>query len=216
MSYFFTPPNHKRHSNHICKSPTANELRNCNGCFRFSVIKVDNLSGKRLAGAVFSMTAHNGCETTATTDKFGVASFCINSCIPYQLCETSAPYGYRMNCTPINVFIDCYGKVYLDGCCTCKCYVVVPNCPIEKRFGFTVKKVDDHTGAALPCATFNLLLGEQIIYTVTSEQNGDLTFDGLLPGRYHLLESLPPPGYLSNPTIYEHSCKRLKTEIAEK
>ena len=149
------------------------------------------------------MTAHNGCEITATTDKFGVASFCINSCIPYQLCETSAPCGYRMNCTPINVFIDCYGEVYLDGCCTCKCYVVVPNCPIEKRFGFTVKKVDGHTGAALPCATFNLLLGEQIIYTVTSGQNGDMTFDGLLPGRYYLLESLPPPGYLSNPTIYE-------------
>ena len=186
-----------------CKSRAVHELRNCDNCFRFSVIKVDILSCERLAGAVFSMTAPNGWTIRATTNEQGVASFCITSCIPYQLCETTVPCGYQMNCIPISVLIDCCGRVYLDGCCTCNCYVTVPNCPIEKRFCFTVKKVDGDSGAALPGATFDLLLGEQIIDTVTSEQNGDLTFSGLLPGSYRLLESLPPPGYQSNPTPYE-------------
>ena len=181
----------------------VSELRNCSGCFCFSVIKVDSLSGKRLSGAVFSMTDHNGYATSATTNEQGIARFCINSCTPYQICETTAPCGYQMNCDPINVFIDCCGRVYLDGCCTRNYHVLVPNCPIEKRFCFTVKKVDGHTGAALPGATFDLLLNEQVIDTVMSAQNGYLTFKGLLPGSYQLLESLPPPGYQNNPTLYE-------------
>ena len=149
------------------------------------------------------MTAPDGCTTSATTNEQGVASFCISSCIPYQLCETTVPCGYQMNCIPINVFVDCCGRAYLDGCCTCSCYVVVPNCPVEESFCFTVKKVDGHTGAALPDAIFDLLLGEQIIATVTSGQNGDMTFRGLLPGTYQLLESFPPQGYQSNSTLYE-------------
>ena len=181
----------------------VNKSRNCSENFRFSVIKVDSLSGKRLAGAVFSMTAPNGCAASATTNEHGIADFCINSCIPYRLCETTAPYGYQMNCIPINIFIDCCGKVYLNGCCTGKCYVVVPNCPFEERFCFTIKKVDGNTGEALSGATFDLLRNQQIIDTATSGQNGELTFGGLFPGRYHLLESLPPPGYQNNATTYE-------------
>ena len=42
-----------------------------------------------------------------------------------------------------------------------------------------------------------------IVDTGVSEQNGDLTFDGLLPGRYQLFESIPPPGYQNNSTLYD-------------
>ena len=87
------------------------------------------------------MTDYNGCSISATTNKHGVASFCINSCTPYQICETTAPCGYQINCTPINVFIDCYGRVYLNGCCTYNCYVVVPNFPNIQGFHLCFLKV---------------------------------------------------------------------------
>ena len=180
-----------------------NVSRNGSGCFRFTIIKVDGLTGKRLAGAVFHMAGDNGCLTRAITNDQGIACFSINPCILYRICETTAPYGYQMSGNPIHVYLDCYGRVYLNGCCTSSCYVVVPNCPIERRFCFTIQKVDGHTGAALSDATFILLHNTQIIDTVTSGQNGDMTFRGLLPGRYQLLESIPPPGYVNNAAQYE-------------
>ena len=149
------------------------------------------------------MTAQDGSTTSAITNEQGIACFCLNPCVPYRIYETMAPYGYQIDCNPIDVFIDCCGRIYLNGCCTCNSYVVVHNRPIEERFCFTIRKVDGQTGIGLPNATFDLLLGEQVIATVTSGQNGNLTFRGLLPGSYHLLESSPPPGYQSNPTLYE-------------
>ena len=185
------------------KNPNCHVLSNCGSSFCFAVIKVDILTGKRLCGATFSLTSCNECTISKTTNENGVAYFCIEPCVPYQIVETIAPNGYQLNHRHINVFIDFAGRVYLDGCCVCRCCVVVPDFPIEKRFCFTVKKVDSSTGEPLSGAVFDLLLNERIINTVSSKQNGNLTFGGLLPGRYHLIESLPPAGYQSNATLYE-------------
>ena len=187
------------------KNPNYHTSCNCCGKFCFAVIKVDSLTKKRLSGASFSLTCRNGCTTSKTTNENGVAYFCIESCVPCQIFETGAPYGYQLNPRPINVFIDRYGRVCPDDCCVCVCGcgVMVPNRPIEKRFCFTVKKADSHTGDGLPGAVFDLLLNGLIISTVISRPNGNLTFGGLLPGIYHLLESVPPPGYQSSSTLYE-------------
>ena len=176
--------------------------RHCGG-FCFAVIKVDSLTGRRLSGATFCLTSRNGCTASKTTNDNGVAYFCIKPCVPYQIIETGAPHGYQLNRRPITVFVDRCGRVYLNGRCTGSCCVVVPDCPDETHFCFTVKKIDAHTGAALPGATFDLLLNNRIVGTATSGQNRELTFRELLPGRYHLLESFSPPGYQNNATPYE-------------
>ena len=186
-----------------CQNSNWYELYAHCGSFCFSVIKVDGSTGKRLPGATFSLTSHNGYITSKTTNENGVAYFYIEPCVHYQISETIAPCGYQLTNRPINVFIDGCDRIFINGCRVSGYCVVVPNQPVKNCYGFTVKKADGNTRAAVSGAVFNLLLNDIVIDTAISQQNGDLTFSGLLPGRYHLLELIPPPGYQNNSTRYE-------------
>ncbi|KAB8138047.1 LPXTG cell wall anchor domain-containing protein [Gracilibacillus oryzae] len=70
---------------------------------------------------------------------------------------------------------------------------------IDGKVGnLTVTKVDADDQSPLPGAEFTLYDkdGEQVIYTETTEENGQVTFHNLLYGDYVLKESNAPSGYV--------------------
>lgn len=179
----------------------------CYCVYSLPVIKIDALTGKRLPGAVFSLIDYRGCTQKRTTDDNGIAPFIVVPGVPYYLYEIKAPNNYQAVRQPLYIFIDYYGRVYLNGRYIYGCYVVVPNCPEKRGFSFTAKIIDGITGVALPGAFFELVqngqrIDGQRIASAISDQNGNLTFSNLLPGEYLLVETAASPGYQNSHRSY--------------
>lgn len=158
--------------------------------------------GKPLGGATFKLYADEDMSGTpraeATSNGNGQVSF---GEMPvgtyYFMKETNSPAGYKDNATKYRVTITSTGtKIeYLDGTDWKALNGAVINEKI-KTAEITLLKVNEK-GNALSGAAFQLrnAKGENIGVAQITDAAGKITFTGLTPGGYQLVETAAPAGY---------------------
>ncbi|MGE6538904.1 SpaA isopeptide-forming pilin-related protein [Bacillus luti] len=153
------------------------------------LIKLDDIDGSTLEGAIFKIVDHNGLDvrTDLTTDKDGKISISDLRPGDYQFIETKAPTGYDLNATPIP-FTIAKGQSQMNS-------VTALNSLTTGSIELT--KVDtDHQGT-LEGAIFSILDqdGNVIREGLKTDQHGKLIVKDLKPGNYQLVETKAPEGY---------------------
>jgi uncharacterized surface anchored protein len=163
-----------------------------------TVLKLDAVTGARLAGAEFGLFQGGIQVATAISNANGEITFNGFTHGTYIMREIVPPPGYQPISHEFIVVIDDFGNVTIDGLIG-EGFIILNTL---MAFGFDVRKLDSVTGAPLPGAEFGLFSGGLIIATATSDQSGFVVFENLTPGTYILRELVPPPGYVPNPTDY--------------
>ncbi len=160
----------------------------------FTAVKRDKYSEKTLAGAIFTLYKDGSTVAVVTSDSNGALTF--SDLVPgqYELVETMSPYGYQENYARYTVEVDADGMVTIDGQ-PAEGHIFY-NLPLAYRLSFY--KTDAETGLPLAGAVFTLSNGMR----ATSDADGFVMFNGLVPGTYTLTESEAPEGYESNSEIY--------------
>ncbi|TGY42055.1 hypothetical protein E5347_09980 [Clostridium sartagoforme] len=160
------------------------------GSFKFN--KIDNYD-KAVNGATFALYQDGLEKYTATSTGTGVVSFSGIKEGNYILKETTAPDGYEISTDEIIVIVDKDGKVTfkvdgkeevlenLNG-------IFVNN--ISKT-EFSFRKVVSGTDTVIPNVEFKLMQGEKVVATVTSDENGEVSFENIELGTYTLIEARP-------------------------
>ena len=160
------------------------------GSFKFN--KMDNYD-KAVNGATFALYQDGLEKYTATSTGTGVVSFSGIKEGNYILKETIAPEGYEISTDEIIVTVDKDGKVTfnLDGeeeALTDLNVIFVNN--ISKT-EFSFRKVVSGTDTGIPNVEFKLMQGEKVVATVTSDENGEVSFENIELGTYTLIETRP-------------------------
>ena len=158
------------------------------------VVKVDSVTRKALAGAVFELrydTGHGDCTYvgTYTTDTYGKID--TEPLTPgfYMLKEIKAPDGYVLGEeteTRVCVKAGTSDKPEANE-------VVIEN---QQAATLIARKIDSKTGKPIAGAVFKLETADHgLIGTMESDANGEATFTGLTAGHYIVTETQAPPGY---------------------
>lgn len=169
----------------------------CNNECRYitlTIRKIDSVSGAGIPGAVFLLSACNGFTCTGTTDSNGLLTFCVLAGNNYMLKEAGAPAGYVPVNHAYNICVDACGRIFIDGVLTSQ--LIIRNTPVA--FSFTAIKVNIENSMPLAGATYTLYMNSSVIARDVSNAAGQITFTGLSPGTYELVETTPPPGFQAN------------------
>ena len=156
------------------------------------VIKIDAQTGRRLEGACFCLS-DGACKQYQTTDKNGLAVFCVSPFLDYCLTETSSPRGYQASAESYRLHFKPDGKMRYKGCFYAPC-LIISNCP-KQAYSFYFYKTSASTGMFLSGARFFLRAGEQIVAEAISDAQGKVVFCNIMPGEYQLAEVAVPQGY---------------------
>src|SRR5690625_1760973 len=151
------------------------------------LLKVND-NGETLEGAVFELQDEDGntLRENLTTDSDG--KLIIEELKPgkYQFVETEAPFGYQLDDTPIEFDSEFNQQETLE--------IEVENEYTPATFEL-IKTGED--GNLLARVEFELQDedGNTIEVNLTTNENGILTIDGLIPGNYQLVETATIDGY---------------------
>ncbi|WP_234574363.1 SpaA isopeptide-forming pilin-related protein [Bacillus cereus] len=163
------------------------QIENAKELGSLQVIKKDAESGKVLAGAEFKLKneADQVVGEAKTTNKDGVVKF--ESLVPgkYTLKETKAPQGYKLLKEEIEVVVEADKVVEVQ----------IEN---AKELGsLQVIKKDAESGKVLAGAEFKLKNeADQVVGEAkTTNKDGVVKFESLVPGKYTLEETKAPEGY---------------------
>src|SRR5690625_2110542 len=168
-----------------------------------------NENGDALEGAVFELQDEDGntLQKDLTTDSDG--KLFVDDLKPgtYQFVETKAPFGYQLDDTPIEFNIEFNQQETLE--------VEVENEYTPATFELTKTGED---GNLLAGVEFELQDedGNTIEESLTTNENGILTIDGLNPGNYQLVETATINGYdlIDDPIPFEIGLGQdTKTEV---
>ncbi|EMF0421273.1 collagen binding domain-containing protein [Enterococcus hirae] len=152
--------------------------------------KVDSETGKTLSGAVFELQDQDGkvLQENLVTDNFGRLAIANLEAGKYQLVETQAPQGYKIDTTPIifEITKDMSHK---------NVEVKKENVPKEKSV--RLEKRDRQTEQLLSGAEFELRdhSGKVLKSGLVTDKEGILLLDRLENGSYQLVETKSPDGY---------------------
>lgn len=164
-----------------------------------TLTKLDKETQTALAGAVFELQDQTGkvLQENLVTDNFGRLAVANLQAGKYQLVETQAPKGYKIDTTPITFEItkDMSHK---------NVEVSKKNEPKEKNV--RLEKRDRQTKQLLAGAEFELrnASGEVLKSGLVTDKDGVLLLEGLEQGSYQLVETKAPEGYTldSTPVVF--------------
>ncbi|WP_368234057.1 SpaA isopeptide-forming pilin-related protein [Anaerotruncus rubiinfantis] len=152
-----------------------------------TLLKKDKITGAALPGATFRVATRGGSEyQDVTTGADGKAI--IRGLVPgwYTVTELKAPEGYLLDSTPHSIELLPGKDAALE----------LFN---EEKPSLTIIKEDSVVGSRLPGATFRLMKkgdnGQTVIGEYTTDENGEIFLDNLLPGRYVIQEIAAPDGF---------------------
>ena len=177
-----------------------NHHNSCNNRCRYislTIHKINSVTGTGISGALFELTACNGVTCRGTTDSNGLLIFLVLPCNTYMLREVAPPAGYTPVDHVFNICVDACGCIFVDGVFTPQLNIMnTPTSPISASF--TAVKVNIENGAPLAGAVYTLFQNSTVVATAVSNAAGQVTFTGLSPGTYELMETTPPPGFQTN------------------
>lgn len=160
---------------------------------KVEILKVDG-TGKVLSGAEFLVTLKGSTEAIKGELVDGV--FVYEGLKPgtYEVTEVKAPKGYVLNKTKFTFEIDADGKV------------VGPNQLqiVNKKTELVINKYDSETNENLAGAEFVITdsTGKEV-YRGTSDKDGLVVVEGLVPGEYSIQEVKSPEGYQTSEKVYK-------------
>ncbi|WP_327907846.1 SpaA isopeptide-forming pilin-related protein, partial [Bacillus paramycoides] len=153
---------------------------------QFEIVKVDaNDKTKLLSGAEFEVYKDGKKIDTLRTDKIGKVISQKLEPGKYTLKETKAPQGYKLLKEEIEVVVEANKVVEVQ----------VEN---AKELGsLQVIKKDAESGKVLEGAEFRLKneSGQVVREAKTTNKDGIVTFENVVPGKYTLEETKAPEGY---------------------
>ncbi len=154
------------------------------------VIKTDE-HGVPLPGVHFILTDAAGIKVNeGDTDKDGKVLFASLPLGTYFLKETSAPAGYELDDTPIQIDLTQNGDLITK---------TITNS--HSTGSVSILKTDSVTGAALAGAHFKLTdASGNLVKEGDTGSDGTLIFSGIPIGTYYLAESAAPSGYVLDST----------------
>ena len=154
------------------------------------VIKTDEY-GVPLPGVHFILTDAAGTKVNeGDTDKDGKVLFASLPLGTYFLKETSAPAGYELDDTPIQIDLTQNGDLITK---------TITNS--HSTGSVSILKTDSVTGAALAGAHFKLTdASGNLVKEGDTGSDGKLTFSGIPIGTYYLSETAAPNGYVLDST----------------
>lgn len=173
---------------------TSITVKNTRAKGSVKVVKT-NESGQKLSGATFQLKSGSSVIQTLTTNANGEALFTNIPTGNYELIETVAPVGYRIddNQKTLNVVVE-HNRTSVVNV-------------VNKRITGTVValKLDSLNDYPLSGAVFGLYNSEgNKISTGVTDVTGRVTFNNVPYGSYKVKEEAPPKGYVLNPR--EVSC----------
>lgn len=163
-----------------------------------TLTKQDAKTKVTLEGAEFKLVDANGTilQENITTDASGQLNVSNLKFATYQLIETKAPTGYKLDSTPVEFTI---GENNKD--------ITVTKENTLEVGAVELTKVDAATKATLAGATFELQDkdGKTLQTGLTTDENGVLKVTDLIPGTYQLVETKAPIGYEldAKPVVFE-------------
>lgn len=157
------------------------------------LVKTDATTGKRLAGAEFTLQTTGGeiVKSGLVTDALG--EIYVNNLLPgnYVFIETKAPEGFMLDASPRAFTIT-----------TGTNEVVTVTMTNDTFKSVRLVKTDSVDGTPLTGATFNIvdLTGQVIRQGLVTDVRGEIVATGLIPGDYAFVETKAPNGYLLDST----------------
>ncbi|MFZ3199196.1 MAG: SpaA isopeptide-forming pilin-related protein, partial [Bacillus mycoides] len=162
------------------------KVTNSKSLGQFEIVKVDaNDKTKLLSDAEFEVYKDGEKVDTLRTDKTGKVISTKLEPGKYTLKETKAPQGYKLLKEEIEVVVEASKVVQVQ----------VEN---AKELGsLQVIKKDAESGKVLEGAEFRLKneTGQVVGEAKTTNKDGVVTFENLVPGKYTLEETKAPEGY---------------------
>ncbi|PGM90732.1 MSCRAMM family protein [Bacillus cereus] len=173
-------------ANEVAKQEVLNEKVKENVTGQFEIVKVDAKDKtKLLSDAEFEVYKDGEKIDTLRTDKTGKVISKKLEPGKYTLKETKAPEGYKLLKEEIEVVVEANKVVQVQ----------VEN---AKELGsLQVIKKDAESGKVLVGAEFKLKneAGQVVGEAKTTDKDGVVTFENLVPGKYTLEETKAPEGY---------------------
>lgn len=159
----------------------------------FTIYVRNCVTGEPISGASYAICKNGKVIETVTSGTDGSLNF--SSIMPgcYQLAEVSAADGYQLDDKVHQIIVEPNGKVIIDGKSS-ECGELCNNPLISLSF----LKVNSVTGLPVQGAVFTLSDGQKAVSGI----NGTVRFNNLSPGKYTLVESSVPGGYVPNTRIY--------------
>ncbi|PEW80823.1 collagen-binding protein [Bacillus cereus] len=171
------------------------------------LIKVDDVDGTTLEGAVFNIidmkdTVIRENLTTNSQGKISVSNLRPGD---YQFVETKAPKHYDLNKEPIPFTIEKGQAEPLS---------VTAKNSLTKG-AVELSKVDDVDGTALKGAVFNIIdlsNGKDVHINLTTDADGKISVSDLRPGDYQFVETKAPEHYKLDSTPLKFTIKKSQAE----
>ena len=158
----------------------------------FEFNKLDN-HGKAVNGAEFALYQDGVEKYTSTSTDAGLVSFNDIKEGTYILKEISAPDGYEISDTIVEVTVDSHGTITfkVDGENKELADLDVLYVNNVSTVNFRFNKVIAKTDTGIPNVEFKLMQGDKEIATATSNEDGVVTFNAIELGSYTLVETRP-------------------------
>jgi pilin isopeptide linkage protein/LPXTG-motif cell wall-anchored protein len=178
---------------------------------KITLKKIDSQTSKVLANAEFELQTNQGTTLRTNIATGANGKITIGNLEPgdYQLVETKAPKGYKIDKTPVKFSIKKQNKSSKEK--------IVEKKNSKVNHGVLLKKIDSKTSQTLSGAKFVLKdAGGRIIEeNLITDENGLIYVDHLTDGTYQFEEVEAPAGYRLDQAPVPFKVEAAKEQLVE-